>query len=136
MKKKRVDVNVGDKIKIVSCYYQIPEWSEGSPCVTLSPVLRYDESSDLTNLIEDFLIDLTIHGYAVNHDIEYIKESIKWSGKSLQSLKKHVNKAIKTNHAPYKRTYSEVRITEVEFIEHEDDKGDLYWEIISETIIN
>lgn len=128
-------VKLGDKFKIIACRYNVPEWSEGSPCVILKPCLQYCENSSVESVTEDFCIDVSVDEQYESHDEEDVKDSLEWAGTSLAAIKRAVNKALKTGKNPYKNRFFEVVEEEIEII-HDPDGDGLYAEMISQRIID
>jgi hypothetical protein len=133
---KKEIFKVGDKFKVTACYFQVEGWTDGSPCVILSPVLKYLEYSDCAdNAVEDFLLDLVMDGGKIeSEDEETVNDALKIVGKSLTSVKRKVSEALKSKTPPFKNVHSQVITTEVELINNEEDGG-LDWKILSETKI-
>lgn len=121
------DIEKGDKFTVTACYFQVPGWMDDQPCVLLSPVLKYSESNGADSMIEDFLLDV-VTKCIDSHEKVYVNEQLKWVGKSLASLKRAVNKSLKTGEKPYKSTFSEVIKMDVEIIT--DEEGELSWKVI------
>jgi hypothetical protein len=126
MKRK---INSGDRLTVIACYLQVPDWMDGQPCVILSPVLRYDETTSASSAIEDFLIDVCVDGEYEDEDEDYLNDSLNWIGLSIKSVKRNVDKSLKTLKPPYKRWYSELVIIEAEF--YSDKDGGLEWKELS-----
>ena len=114
-KMKKFTVSDGDEIVITSCYFQIEDWSEGSPVVILEPCLVYREDVSCESLIEDFLEDLVCCNGVDVGDEEIVDEDLRWAGKSLKSVKDKVKKGLKEGKKPYKGTYSEIVQKKVQF---------------------
>lgn len=121
------DIEKGDKFTVTACYFQVLGWMDDQPCVLLSPVLKYSESNRADSMIEDFLLDV-VTKCVDSHEKVYVNEQLKWVGKSLASLKRAVNKSLKTGEKPYKSTFSEVIKMDVEIIT--DEEGELSWKVI------
>nr|DAT90469.1 MAG TPA: hypothetical protein [Caudoviricetes sp.] len=121
------DIKEGDNFTILACYFQVPDWRDDQPCIILSPVLKYDESNGADSTIEDFLINVVTQS-ANSDSEEYVDEQLKWVGKSLKSLKRAVEKSLKTGDKPYKSVYSEVIEMVVDIIS--DENGDLTWRVL------
>lgn len=128
-------VKLGDKFKIIACRYNVPEWSEGSPCVILKPCLQYCDSDSAERVAEDFCIDVSVDGQYESHDEDEVKDSLEWAGTSLAAIKRTVNKALKTGKNPYKSRFFEVIVQEIEIILDPDGDG-LYAKLLSERIID
>lgn len=120
-------IKKGDKFTVTACYFQVPDWMDDQPCVLLSPVLKYSESNGADSIIEDFLLDV-ITKCVDSDEKEYVNEQLEWAGKSLKSVKRAVNKSLKTGEKPYKSVYSEVVKMDVEIIT--DEEGELSWRVI------
>jgi hypothetical protein len=129
---KKITIKPGDIITVTGLYFQVPDWRDDQPCVLLSPVIEYRESSSADRYIEDFLIDVVCNGYYENDDLASVDESLKWAGKSLQSVKKAVRKSLKTRQKPYKGMYSEIISVDVEIIEK---NGELDYRILKSRTI-
>lgn len=121
------DVKNGDRFTVIACYFEVPDWMDDQPCVLLSPVLKYNQGSSADSVIEDFLIDVVTK--CVDSDTkESVDQQLGWVGKSLTSLKRVVNKSLKTGEKLYKSVDSEVVKMDVEIIT--DEEGELSWKVI------
>jgi hypothetical protein len=86
-------IKAGDIITVTALYFQNPEWTEGSPCVLLSPVLMYSEGASADGFIEDILIGASCRGEFPLEDSLFVDESLQWAGKSLNAVKRAVSKS-------------------------------------------
>jgi hypothetical protein len=127
-------IKSGDKLTVTACYFQVPDWMDNQPCVLLSPVLQYTETNSADSAIEDFLISLCVDEECESDNIADVDNALQWVGKSIKSLKRSVNRSIKTGKSPYKSRYSEVVIVDVEIFENGD--GELDWKELSRKEIN
>jgi hypothetical protein len=91
----------------------------------VSPVIKYDERDSVGSLVEDFLIDLCVDRECQSDEAEYVDAQLWWVGKSIQSVKKRIKRALKTGEQLYKSSYSEILSVYVEF--YEDGQGELTW---------
>jgi hypothetical protein len=116
-------INLGDKFKVVACYYNVPDWTEGSPCVILEPCLRYDEGSSIESVVEDFLIDTAINKGFESENEEIVDSQLKWAGTSLRAIRRNAYKTLKTCKSTYKSIYFEVVSLEVEVVSDTEVDG-------------
>lgn len=127
-------VKLGDKFKIIACRYNVPEWSEGSPCVILKPCLQYCDSDSIERVVEDFCIDVSVDEQYESHDRDEVIDSLEYAGTSLSAIRRAVNKALQTGKNPYKNRFFEVVEQEIEITEDQDGDG-LWAGVIKERLI-
>lgn len=125
---KEITIKESDIITVTACCFHVPDWMDDQPCVLLSPVVQYTETSAASFAIEDFLIDLCCDECAESDDLDGVEQALNWVGRSLASVRRKVNTSLKTGEAPYKSVYSEVISVEARIIKEEDG---LSWEEIS-----
>ena len=60
MEMKEIIIKEGDVINVTAFYFQVPDWTDEQPCVILSPIVKYVETSSAESAVEDFLINLCL----------------------------------------------------------------------------
>ena len=125
---KEITIKEGDIITVTACYFHVPGWMDDQPCVILSPLVKYVETSSADSAVEDFMIDLCCDEFAEADDLEDVEDALNWVGRSLSSVRRKVSNSIKTGDAAYKKNYSEILSINVRIIK--DEEG-LSWEEIS-----
>lgn len=120
MKNKNNDytltVKPGDVLTFQGIYYHVPGWMDDQPVVFTKPFLHYTEGNWEYEL-ENICIELCVDGEFQFDNKSIVEDDIQWSGKSSKSIKRAINKALKTNEKPYKSVWNEVFECDVRFYE-------------------
>lgn len=138
-------ISSGDEVVFKGIYYQVPDWYDDQPVVFTKPFLYYSEGN-WESILDDICIDLCVNdGFQID-DESIVEDDIRWSGKSSNSIKRAISKALKTGKSAYSSVYNEVFECKVRFYEEpenpdkpydeEDNPMEMKYEIVERKVVN
>lgn len=132
MNEEFFSVKDGDIVTFDVLEWREDGWEFGSPCVMLSPVIRYDTDKDSESLIESVCLDICSEsavGGAVKIRLSGDSDlrEFEWRGWNLKTLRRRFNESLAGKEFP-KKGYAATKV-EMKFSlepEHSGDEGKRY----------